>query len=300
MATSRILGNPKVPPRVPPLPVIAALATVYLLWGSTYLGAAFALESYPPFMLTALRLLVAVSVLFTTLKLRKTEFPARRQMINAAISGALMFTGAGMVALGQELGVSSGLASVAVAAIVIWATVFATIIGYRPGKVEILGLVVGIVGVGLLNMEDGMQANPLGAFILVLGPMIWAFATVFSNRINMPPGMMGVLFQMLGGLAALTMISLLRGEHFPVNPTAAATLALAYLGAVGTLIGFSAYMYLVRNVRPALATSYGYVNPVIAVILGIGLRAETITGMGIMAMSVIITGVILVMIGKSR
>ena len=300
MASSRILPNPRASVRPPSLPVVAALAVVYLIWGSTYLGAAFALESYPPFLMTALRLLVSVGILLAALKSRSAAFPARRQMVNAACSGALLFTGAGMVALGQELGVSSGLASVAVAAVVIWATVFASGLGYRPGRVEIVGLAIGIAGVGLLNMEKGMSANPMGAFILVLGPMIWAFGSVISNRISLPPGMMGVTFQMIGGLVALSLISLLRGEQLPLNPSPSASLALVYLAVVGTLVGFSAYMYLIRNVRPALATSYGYVNPLIAVVLGIWLRAESITGTGVLAMIVIITGVVLVMLGKRR
>lgn len=300
MSTSRILRKPVWLISMPPWRVIAALSTVYIVWGSTYLGAAYALESYPPFMLTALRLLIAIGILFTTLRLRRAAFPARRQLVNAAFTGALMFSGAGMVALGQELGVSSGLASVAVAAVVIWATIFASLFGHRPGRVEMYGLVIGIAGVALLNFEQGMQANPLGALILVIGPVIWAFGSMISNRLAMPTGIISVMFQMIGGLFALTLLSLLRGEQLPSDPSATASLALAYLGAIGTLVGFSAYMYLVRNVRPALATSYGYVNPVIAVILGISLRGESITHIGVLAMVVIISGVGLVMIGKSR
>ena len=300
MTTSRVLRHSRALIHLPPLPIAAALAIVYLIWGSTYLGAAIALESYPPFMLTALRLLVGVTILYTTLRLRGAALPDRREMINAAVTGAAMFSGAGMVALGQELGVSSGLASVAVAAVVIWATSFALLFGQRPGTLEVLGIGVGIAGVVLLNLEKGMQANPAGAFVLVIGPMLWAFATVQSNRLRLPPGMMGVTFQMVGGLTALSLISMLRGEQFPSHPVPSATLALAYLAVIGTLLGFSAYMYLVRNVRTALATSYGYVNPVIAVLLGIGLRGESITHIGMLAMVVIISGVVLVMVGKRR
>lgn len=277
-----------------------ALATIYLIWGSTYVGVSYALESYPPFLLTALRLLGGVGILSLTLRFRRAGLPPRREMFNAVFTGALMFTGAGMMALGQDLGAASGLASVAVAAVVIWATAFATLFGYRPGRLELFGLLIGIGGVVLLNLEKGMQANPLGAFILVLGPMVWAFGTIISNRIGVPAGMMGVAFQMVGGFIALSIISQLRGEPIPMQPGANATIALLYLSVIGTLLGFSAYMYLVRNVRPALATSYGYVNPVIAVMLGISLRGEVITPVGILAMIVIISGVALVLVGKRR
>ena len=300
MTTSKALRQPRALFQLPPLPVAVALATIYLIWGSTYLGAAFALESYPPFMMTALRLLVSVCILAGALRMRGAGLPERREISNAVFTGAAMFTGAGMVALGQDLGVSSGLASVAVAAVVIWATLFARFFGQRPDMVEAIGVGTGIAGVVLLNLEKGMQANPAGASILVIGPMVWAFATVQSNRLRLPTGMMGVMFQMAGGLLALSLISALRGESFPSAPTASATIALAYLAVIGTMLGFSAYMYLVRNVRPAVATSYGYVNPLIAVLLGMGLRGEEITLVGLLAMAVIIAGVVLVMIGKWR
>ena len=300
MTTSKILRHPRLHLRIPPLPVVAALATIYFIWSSTYLGAAYALESYPPFLLTALRLLGGIVILSVALRMRRAALPPRREMLNAAVVGSLMFSGAGMVALGQELGVSSGLASLAVAAVVIWATIFASLFGHRAGKLEMLGLLIGISGVALLNLEKGMQANPLGALILVLGPMVWAFASIISNRIAMPSGMMSVAFQMVGGFGALTLISLLRGEQIPISPTLSATTALIYLTLFGTLLGFSAYTYLVRKVRPALATSYGYVNPVIAVLLGISLRGESISQLGVLAMIVIITGVVLVLAGKSR
>ena len=300
MTTSKILRHPRLHLRIPPLPVVAALATIYLIWGSSYLGVAFALESYPPFLLSALRLLGCIVILAAALLLRGASLPRRREIVSAAFLGTLMFTGAGMVALGQELGVSSGLASLAVAAVVIWATIFAALFGHRPGRLEMLGLLIGIAGVALLNLEKGMQANPAGALVLALGPMAWAFGSIISNRITMPQGMMSVLFQMLGGFCALTLIGFLRGEQLPINPALPATAALIYLTLFPTLLGFSAYMYLVRKVRPALATSYGYVNPVIAVLLGVSLRGESITNIGVLAMIVIITGVVLVLAGKSR
>lgn len=300
MTAIRSLPKPFFLLQFPAIRVAAALGVTYLIWGSTYLGAAIVLESYAPFMLTAIRLALSVAILFLALRARKARFPSLRLMLNAAMTGALMFAGAGMVALGQDVGVTSGLASLAVGAVPIWATLIAFLFGQRSSRVEVLGLAIGICGVAILNMESGMQAQPLGALILLIGPMLWAFGTVLSSRLSLPTGFMAVFFQMIGGLISLTMISFMRGEQFPGNPSALSTAALIYLAVIGTLVGFSAYMYLVRTVRPALATSYAYVNPVIAVILGAWVLTEPVTGTGVLAMLAIITGVVLVMIGKRR
>ena len=136
--------------------------------------------------------------------------------------------------------------------------------------------------------------------MLLIGPMMWALGSVISSRLKLPAGVAGVAFQMAGGFVALLLISWLRGEAIAAQPSALATAMLLYLALVGTLVAFSAYMYLVRRVRPALATSYAYVNPVIAVMLGAWLLSEPLTGTGALAMLVIVAGVLLVMIGKRR
>lgn len=302
MTLAKTLFKPGLQIHLPPtLSVAIALLTIYLIWGSTYLATAIALESYPPFMLIAIRLLVSIAILLPGLKRRQSAQLSPRQILNAAVTGGLMFGGgAGLVALAQDLGVASGLTSLAAAAVPIWATLFAFFVGHRPGALELVGLMIGIGGVALLNMENGMQAQPLGAIVLIIGPMVWAFGAVMSNRLAMPSGRLGIALQMTGGFMALALISLLRGEQFPIAPSLMATAMLAYLALFGTLVAFSAYMYLVRTVRPALANSYAYVNPAIAVMLGIWFLSESVSAVGVLAMAVIVAGVILVMIGKSR
>ena len=289
-----------VAPPLPLLPVAASLGAVYLIWGSHYLATAIALESYPPFMLTATRLLAAILILLVSLKLRGDLRPSGREALCAVCTGAVMFAGAGAITLGQDLGVASGLASLAVGAVPVWATLISLVFGYRPCGVEGLGLIVGIAGLAILNFEGGMQGQPLGAALVLAGAFMWAFGSVMSNRLALPRGFTGVMLQMTGGFLALTLISLARGEGVPANPTPLATLGLIYLALVSTLMAFSAYMYLVRHLRPALATSYAYVNPVIAVLLGAALLAEPVTGSSVLATVVIVTGVVLVMLGKGR
>lgn len=300
MTAARVLRKPGFHLHSPRLPVLASLGAVYLIWGSTYLATAVVLESYPPFMLTALRLLVALMLLVAHFKLRRAALPSRREAICAAFTGATMFAGAGAIALGQDLGVASGLASLAVGAVPVWATLMALAFGYRTSALEGLGLLVGMAGLGILNFQGGMRGQPEGALVVLIGSLMWAFGSVMSNRLPLPRGMTGVMFQMAGGFAALMAISLLRGERLPAEPTMLATLALFYLAVVGTLVAFSAYMYLMRSVRPSLATSYAYVNPVIAVILGAALLSEPVTESSILATIVIVTGVLLVVLGKRR
>jgi drug/metabolite transporter (DMT)-like permease len=301
MASTKAFHKPLISLSLPPVPVISALLAVYIIWGSTYLGGAIALESFPPFMLVAIRLFIAVVIMMTALIVRHVPFPPARQMANAAGVGALMFGGgAGLVAFAQQQGVASGLTSLGVAAVPIWATIFASLFGHRPSRLEIVGLVVGISGVAILNMENGMQSQPIGATALLVGPMLWAFGSMLSKRLTMPQNLMGTLFQMIGGGTVLVVMGILHHEQFPAEPTLRSTLALGLLAIFGTLLAFSAYMYLVRTVRPTLATSYAYVNPVIAVVLGIILLAEHITSTGFLAMFVIVTGVVLLMMGKHK
>jgi drug/metabolite transporter (DMT)-like permease len=301
MTTIKTFYKPMLKLNLPPLPVVGTLLAVYIIWGSTYFGGAIALESYPPFMLVAIRLLIATIILVTILKLRHASFPPVHQMRNAAVIGGLMFGGgAGLVAFAQQQGVASGLTSLGVAVVPLWATIFASFFGYRPSRLEIVGLVIGMSGVAILNMEHGMQSQPLGATALLIGPTLWAFGSMFSKRLTMPQGLMGTVFQMLGGSMVLIIMSILNKEQFPADPSLRSTVALVLLAIFGTLIAFSAYMYLVRTVRPTLATSYAYVNPVIAVVLGIILLAEQITSVGILAMVVIVTGVVLLMMGKHK
>jgi len=301
MASIKTLPKSEIGLNLPPLPVIGALILVYIIWGSTYLGGAIALESYPAFIVVYTRLLIATVILMVILKLRHVPLPPMRQMLNAAVIGGMMFGGgAGLVSFAQQNGVASGLASLGVAAVPLWATIFAFIFGDRPSRLEVVGLVIGISGVAILNMEHGMQSQPIGATALLIGPTLWAFGSMFSKRLTMPQGLMGTVFQMMGGSVVLIVMSLLNHEQFPAEPSLRSTLALILLAIFGTLIAFTAYMYLVRTVRPTLATSYAYVNPVIAVVLGIILLAEQISSTGMLAMFVIVTGVILLMMGKQQ
>lgn len=280
--------------------IIVALLTVYIVWGTTYLGIRYALASFPPFMLMGIRFVVAGGGLFVVLRLRGAPLPTLKQWRSAIIVGALLLGGGmGCVALAEE-SVSSGLAATLVATAPILAMLFSLLWGHRPRRMEWIGVAIGLVGVAVLSMEGNLRANPAGIALLVFAPTCWALGSVWSNHLDMPSGFMGNAAEMLMGGLVLLFIALLRGEAITAVPTPNATLALIYLIIFGSLAALSAYMFLLKNVPPALATSYAFVNPVIALLLGIAVGGEKITGSAVIALPIIILGLLFVILRKQR
>jgi len=203
-----------------------------------------------------------------------------------------------MVAIVEQK-VPSSLAATMIATTPLWAAVFAGFWGRWPTKVEIGGLVLGFAGVVLLNLEGSLRADPTGALILVLAAICWAFGSIWGTHLKLPPGLMAGAAEMLAGGCVIILAGVVHGER-PILPTGHALIALLYLVLFGSLIAFSAYAFLLQRVRPALATSYAFVNPVIAVLLGVGLASEQISGRGIVALFVIVGGVALVLLGRKE
>jgi len=253
--------------------LIVAFAIVSIVWGSTYLGIRVALESYPPFLLGALRFLLAGAVLVVVARVRGEAMPSRREWGSAAVTGVLFFViGNGLVNV-AEATVSSGLASVLVATMPLWMTVFGRLFGATATPREIAGVVLGLSGVLILNLGGDLRASPAGALVCLLAPLGWSLGSLASQRMPLPAGMMRTATQMLTGGAAMLLVSFALHEP-PATPTLRTTLAVGYLCVFGSLIGFTAYSYLLRHTRPAVASSYAYVNPVIAVVLGIAMAGE--------------------------
>lgn len=275
--------------------VIACLASVYLVWGSTYLAIRVALASFAPFQMAGIRFLIAGALLFGWLKLRGHASPTARQWQNSAVTGTLLLVGGNGLVCFAEQTVSSGLAAVAVASMPLFAALFARLYGQWPSRTDAVGLAIGFAGVIALNFGGGMLASPLGALALIGAPIAWAFGSVWSKHQDMPNAMMSTAAQMLCGGVALNLVSLGLGEPLPHAPTLEATLALAYLIGAGSLMGLTAYIWLLGNVRPALATSYAYVNPPIAVLIGVVFVGERIGVTEIAAMIVILGGVALIL-----
>ena len=280
-----------------PLGIALALLALYLIWGSTYLGIRIAIESIPPLLMMGIRFIVAGGILYLFLRLRGVPNPSRSQWLGSTAVGILLIGGGmGGVATAEQW-VPSSVAAVCIATAPLWISLFAGLWGRWPVRFEWIGLGLGFVGVVLLNLGSGLWANPFGAIILLISPICWAFGSAWSHHLQIPSGLMASAAQMLIGGVFVAIMGLILGQRITSMPSVPSLLALLYLIIFGSLIAFSAYGYVLRNVRSALATSYAYVNPVVAVCLGVMLAGESITVLTIVAMVVILIGVALISLG---
>jgi drug/metabolite transporter (DMT)-like permease len=278
--------------------VIAALVAVYLSWSSTYLAIKFALESLPPLFMMGMRFFLFGLIVYAWLQSRGAVRPSLREWLWSAVIGMfLMLGGSAGVAYAQQR-VSSGLAALVIATTPLWTVLFAAIWKHRPNWIEWLGLSIGFSGIVLLNLGGDLRANPLSAFLLMLAALSWAFGSAWSRQVPLPRGMMAGATQMIAGGAIVLIVGFAMGERVTAMPSLRSLAAVAYLGIVGSLIGFTAYIYLLGRVRPALATSYAYVNPVLALLLGLWLGGERIGMLEVWAMGIILAGVVLVVLGQ--
>jgi drug/metabolite transporter (DMT)-like permease len=275
--------------------VVLALGALYFIWGSTYIAMRFAMDSFPPFMMAALRFSIAGGLLYAFLRLRGTPAPKRKEWLGASVVGVLLLTiGNAGVAYAEQT-VSSGVAALAIATVPLWMAVFSGIWQQWPNQREWLGILLGTIGVVVLNMGGALQASPLGAGLLLFSAACWALGSIWGKYLIMPAGAMASAAQMLAGGALLIIISLFSGESWPARPSEKSLYAMAYLVVFGSLVAYSAYLFLLKTVRPALASSNAFVNPIVALLLGVWLAAEVIGRAEYIALAIIVVGVVLVL-----
>jgi drug/metabolite transporter (DMT)-like permease len=279
--------------------VLACLAATWLVWGSTYLAIKFALASFPPFFQMGTRFLVAGTLLMAWAWYRGQKMPTFTQWRNATVVGALMLGGnVGGVAYAEQT-VASGLVVAFIAIVPALITVASLPFGIRPSRVEVIGMGLGIVGVLLLVRGDAFTASPAGLIAMTIAALGWSIGSVLSQHVlPLAPSSAGFSSQMICGGVVMMVLSLVAGESFHWPPQPLATAAWLYLVVFGSLIAFTAYMVLLSNTRAALAASYSFVNPVIAMLLGISLGAETVTNHEWVAVGIIVVGVTMVVVGR--
>jgi drug/metabolite transporter (DMT)-like permease len=279
--------------------LLACLAATWLIWGSTYLAIKFALESFPPFYQMGSRFLVAGSLLFVWLKLRGRALPTLVEWRNAAIIGTLLLvSGMGFTA-SAELTVASGLVVAFIAIIPILVTAMNLPFGVRPTRMELVGMLVGVAGVLMLVRGEAFTASPTGLAAITIACVSWSLGSVLSQRrFPLAPGAMGFASEMICGSVMLLLVSAAIGERPQWPPQPLATWSWVYLIVFGSLLAFNAYMVLLSRVSAALAASYTFVNPVIALALGVWLGGETVTGFEWTAAAVITAGVVLLVVGR--
>jgi drug/metabolite transporter (DMT)-like permease len=279
--------------------VVVAFATVAVVWGSTYFAIRIALDSFAPYTLGAIRFLVGGSLFYVYLRVRGERAPTLREWGAAAVTGGLFFAISNAFVNIAEKSVSSGLAAIVVATMPLWATVFARATGEKASGSEWIAIGLGLVGVVVLNAATELRAGGVGALALVVAPMAWALGSIVSRRLPLPKGPMCVAAQMLAGGVESSIVSVAVRDPMPSNVTFAAVAAVAYLVVFGSIIGFTAYTFLLRNTRAAVATSYAYVNPVIAVALGVAFLGERLDPASGIGAAIILAAVLLVTRSKA-
>ncbi|MFA6179976.1 MAG: drug/metabolite exporter YedA [Candidatus Methylopumilus sp.] len=275
--------------------IVMSLLALYIIWGSTYLAMVFAMDSLPPFMMAALRFGMAGLILYAWLRWRGQSAPSLKQWLGAAAVGTLLLAVGNAGVAYAEKTVSSGVAALGIATVPIWMALFSGWWGHWPTRREWLGIAIGTIGVAVLSTGGAMQASPLGAALIMLSAASWAFGSVWGKRLPMAAGSMASASQMLAGGGVLVVVSLIMGEPWPQQLSAKTLYAMLYLVIFGSLIAYSAYLFLLHNVRPALATSNTFVNPMVALLLGAWLADEVIGPAEYMALAIIVVGVLLVL-----
>jgi drug/metabolite transporter (DMT)-like permease len=271
--------------------IAIALGCVYLVWGSTYLFIRLAVEGYPPLLMAGTRFTISGLLLLGWLRLRGAPMPTAVQWRNCAVIGALLLgLGNGLVCIAEQ-SVASAVAAIVIAAVPAWAGVFSWLYGQRLVRTEWIGIAIGFAGVVLLNLGGEFDADPAGMAMLAVASVAWAFGSIWGRGRDLPTPFTATGAQMLCAGVILLAVGALLGERYQPDPPLLATLSLLYLTIIGSLVGFGAYVYLLAHARPALATSYAYVNPPIAVLLGVFLGGESLPLLTVAAMGVILVGV---------
>jgi drug/metabolite transporter (DMT)-like permease len=294
-------------------PIWVALFVLYVVWGSTYLGIAVAVETIPPFLMAAARFGIAGAVLLTWSLLRaRGSFvaPSRREWRDSILVGTLLLGGGmGMVAYGEQT-VPSGITALLVAMMPVWVAIFGRILlGQRLPWLAGVGIVVGFVGVAILagpTIVGGTGAlDPLGLAAIIISPIAWSLGSLYaSHRATLPrQPLVATGAQMVSGGVVLAVMGAIAGDFGRFDPGAISgesIAAFAYLTVIGSLLAFTAYGWLLRVAPLPFIATYAYVNPVVAVVLGAFVRHEPIDARTLVAGAVIIGAVVLIVTSRGR
>lgn len=271
-----------------------ALALVYVIWSSTYFAIRVVVQELPPLGSGGARYVLAGLILLVIQRVRGHALPTARQWLFAVPIGALLFAiGNGLVAY-AERSIASGVAAVVCGTTPLWAGVVGPLFSERATRREWIGMVLGFVGVVVLSLGDDLRGDPFAAALLLLAPIGWAIGSLWSKKLPLAGGASGAATQMITGGAVMLLLAPVAGETVPTEIGWPSIIALGYLVVFGSLVAFSAYHYVLAHARPALALSYAYVNPVLALALGAMLGAEHV-GVEVVLATALIVGAVLVL-----
>jgi drug/metabolite transporter (DMT)-like permease len=291
------------------IPVITALLSVYLFWGATYLAMKFAIETLPPYIMLTSRFGFAGLFMYIILRLKNVEAPTKKQWMSAAITGGiLLFLATGSVTLAQTT-IPSNIAATIIAAVPLWIALFQWTIFKQgsPGIWTSLGLVLGFIGVAMLVSSSGSKEGSgaaWGYFMLVFASAMWAFGSLLSRVLETPKSpFMAISAQMLMGALFCLIAGMLKGEFSVViiaDLSTRSIIAMLYLIIFGSVVAYSAYIWLLKNTSPAIASTYAYVNPVVAILMGWIFAGETLIMQEIFAVFIILVAVMAIIKENSK
>lgn len=293
------------------LALVGAFAILYVVWGSTYLAIRFAIETMPPFLMASARFLLAGALLYAWARfVAGAAKPTRAQWIATAVCGLLMLLGGNGLVVWAELRVPSGVAALILAiepaciVLLDWLRPKGT----RPGAQVAVGLVGGLAGVAWLvgpeSLAGAGRIDALGATALVVAGVSWSLGTIYQRQAPMPASpALSTGMQMLGGGVGLLLVGAVLGEWQNFDASAFSLRSLGgffYLVIFGSIVAFSTYVWLLRVSTPARASTFAYVNPVVAMLLGAALADEALTPRMIVAAGIIIASVALITLAPKR
>ena len=276
--------------------LIASLAAVYIIWSSTYLAMRIAVEELPPLYMASVRFIAAGGVLLAVALHRGATIPPLRDWLRLLPIGTLLFLGGnGFVAI-AETSIGSGGAAVVCATMPLWVGVLGRFLGTKVSMREWVSLVLGFVGVIVLMGGPSLEGSRTHIVLLCCSPIMWAIGSLLAQRTKDIGGkhasLVGPALQMLTGGAILILAAAIHGESLAMHASAKAWLSLAYLFVFGSVVAFTAYAWLLHNARPVVATSYAYINPILAVLMGAALDHEPL-GWTTLVANILIVGAVM-------
>jgi drug/metabolite transporter (DMT)-like permease len=289
--------------------ITAAFASIYTIWGSTYLAIRYADQTIPPFLMAGVRFVVSGALLYAWSRYRGASSPTRLHWRNAVIAGGFLLLGGNGAVVWAEQFVPSGLTALLVSILPFWLVIIEWVRPprRRPHGAVLVGLILGFIGVVVLvgpsDLGGRGDVRPIGALVLIVGSLSWAIGSFYSRDAELPDsGLLTTAMEMLGGGALLLIVGALTGElgRFDVHRISGASAAgLVYLITFGSLLGFTSYIWLLDKVSPARLGTYAYVNPVVAVILGWAIAGERLSIRTGVAAAIVICAVALITTARS-
>jgi drug/metabolite transporter (DMT)-like permease len=284
--------------------IVLTFTAIYLIWGSTYLAIRFAIETIPPYLMGGIRFLIAGSVLYGVLRWRGVRAPTRLHWRSAIIVGGLLLWGGNGGVMVAEQWVPSSLAALIVALVPLWMVLLNWWWGdrVRPNLSTLLGVGLGLVGIVLIaapgqSVGEG-AVNPIGLVIIIGATLSWSLGSLYSRKATLPSNaLLSTSMEMLAGGVLMMIAGLLLGQGAQIHFEQISVLslsALGYLVVFGSLIGFSAYVWLLKVSTPARVSTYAFVNPVVAVFLGWAFAGEQLSARELLAAAIIILAVVLI------